>query len=117
MKKIIRMTESDLVNLVKKTILEQEGQPESNQSDGGKSELIQVMIDKLNDMSQKKEFDATSVAKIIYNNAAHFLNKTDIFSDQSKYGKPLPTKVPFVPESSGQRPSIGSQSPRSYWAG
>jgi hypothetical protein len=27
------------------------------------------------------------------------LNKTDIFRDQNKFGKPFPTRVPFAPES------------------
>jgi ethanolamine utilization protein EutA (predicted chaperonin) len=68
-------------------------------SDGGKSELIEIMRNKLDSMSNDPKFDANAVAKVIYNNAAHFLNKTDIFRDQNKFGKPFPTRVPFAPES------------------
>jgi hypothetical protein len=69
------------------------------ENDGGKSELIEIMRNKLNDMSSNPKFDANSVAQVLYNNAAHFLNKTDIFRDQNKFGKPFPTRVPFAPES------------------
>jgi hypothetical protein len=50
-------------------------------------------------MSSNPKFDANSVAQVLYNNAAHFLNKTDIFRDQNKFGKPFPTRVPFAPQS------------------
>ena len=69
------------------------------ENDGGKSRLIEIMRNKLNSMSSDPKFDANSVAKVLYNNAAHFLNKTDIFRDQNKFGKPFPTRVPFAPES------------------
>jgi len=67
------------------------------ENDGGKSELIDIMRSKLNAMSDNPNFDANVVAQVIYNNAAHFLNKTDIFRDQTKFGKPFPVRVPFVP--------------------
>ena len=69
------------------------------ENDGGKSELIDIMLSRLNRMSSDPKFDATAVAKVLYNDAAHFLNKTDIFRDQNKFGKPFPTKVPFAPQS------------------
>ena len=46
-------------------------------------------------MKTDKNFDAMSVAKTIYNNCAHFMNKTDVFDNRS--GEPLSTKVPFAP--------------------
>ncbi len=69
------------------------------EKDGGKSKLIEIMRNKLNSMSSDPKFDANAVAQVLYNNAAHFLNKTDIFRDQNKFGKPFPTQVPFAPES------------------
>jgi hypothetical protein len=60
-----------------------------------KTELIEVLINKLNNMKTDKNFDAMSVAKTIYNNCAHFMNKTDVFDNRS--GEPLSTKVPFAP--------------------
>ena len=66
--------------------------------DGGKSVLIRTMIAKLNNMSNDPNFDADAVARVIYNNAAHFFNKTDIFRDQNKFGKPFPVRVPFAPQ-------------------
>ena len=68
-------------------------------SDGGKSELIEVLRNHLNSMSSNPKFDANAVAQVMYNDAAHFLNKTDIFRDQNKFGKPFPTRVPFAPQS------------------
>ncbi len=69
------------------------------EKDGGKSTLIAVMRDRLNGMSNDPKFDANAVAQVLYNNAAHFLNKTDIFRDQNKFGKPFPTRVPYAPKS------------------
>ena len=76
----------------------QPGNVTTGQTDGGKAELIQIMIDKLNNMAKNPKFNASGVAQVVYNNAAHFLNKTDIFNDQTKYGQPFPTKVPFAPQ-------------------
>jgi hypothetical protein len=56
------------------------------------------MIAKLNNMSNDPNFDANAVAQVVYNSAAHFLNKTDIFRDQNKFGKPFPVRVPFAPQ-------------------
>ena len=61
-----------------------------------KAELIEVLINKLNIMKTNKNFDAMSVAKTIYNDCAHFMNKTDVFDNRS--GEPLSTKAPFAPK-------------------
>jgi galactitol-specific phosphotransferase system IIB component len=68
----------------------------TQQNDGGKAFLIQVLTNKINQMSKEKD-SATMVAQVVYNNAAHFMNKTDIFADQTKFGKPFSTNVPFAP--------------------
>ena len=84
-----RLTERDLSRIVRRVINEEE-------EGDGKSELIQVLTDKLNNMKNDTEYDATDVAQIIYNNCAHFMNKTDIFSSRS--GEPLSSKAPFAPK-------------------
>ena len=53
----------------------------------GKSELIQVLINKINNMGKINDVDAMDVAKTIYNNCVNFMNKADIFSDKTKYGE------------------------------
>ena len=91
-------TSSDDVTLAEQDIQSQTGNVTTGQTDSGKAELIQIMIDKLNNMAKDPKFNASGVAQVVYNNAAHFLNKTDIFNDQTKYGQPFPTKVPFAPQ-------------------
>jgi len=59
-----------------------------------KAELIRVLRNHLNDMENDK-IDAMGVAQVIYNDCAHFINKTDIFS--GRQGNVLSTKVPFAP--------------------
>lgn len=59
-----------------------------------KAELIKVLRDKLNNM-ENDNIDAMGVAQVIYNNCAHFMNKTDIFSGRK--GVTLSSKVPFAP--------------------
>jgi hypothetical protein len=86
-----RLTERDLSRIVRRVINEEE-----EEEGDDKSELIQVLTDKLNDMKNDTKFDATDVAQIIYNNCAHFMNKTDIFSSRS--GEPLSSKAPFAPK-------------------
>lgn len=72
----------------------------------GKSDLIQVLINKINYMEKNNEFNAMDVAKTIYNNCANFMNKADIFSDKTKYGEDVVqppaefAKREQVPESS-----------------
>ena len=88
--KKIRLTEKDLTNIIKRVINEQ---TVPNKDD--KAELIKVLRNKLNDMENDK-IDAMGVAQVIYNNCAHFMNKTDIFS--GRQGNVLSTKAPFAPE-------------------
>jgi hypothetical protein len=49
-------------------------------------------------MEKDNKFSALGVAQVMYNDSAHFINKTDLWSDQTKYGAPLSTKAPFAPE-------------------
>lgn len=62
----------------------------------GKAELIQVMIDKLTSMKTDTKFTAAAVAQVVYNNAAHWMNKTDVFKDRP--GEPMSVKAPFAPQ-------------------
>lgn len=68
----------------------------SNQPKGknDKAELIRVLRNHLNSMENDNS-DAMSIAQTIYNDCAHFMNKTDIFS--GRQGDVLSTKVPFAP--------------------
>ncbi len=84
--------------LEKRTIVEQQTQPTTGQTDGGKAELIEVFRNQLNSMEKDNKFSALGVAQVMYNNSAHFINKTDLWSDQTKYGAPLSTKAPFAPQ-------------------
>jgi hypothetical protein len=91
--------------LEKRTIVEQQTQPTTGQTqpttgqtDGGKAELVEVFRNKLNRMEKDNKFSALGVAQVMYNNSAHFINKTDLWSDQTKYGAPLSTKAPFAPQ-------------------
>ena len=61
-----------------------------------KSDLIEVLTNKIKSMGKDPKFTATSLAQTVYNNCAHFMNKTDIFS--SRPGQPLKTEAPFAPE-------------------
>lgn len=72
MKKIIRLTESDLTNIVKRIIGEQ--------AVDEKTDLIQVLTDKLESMKSNPQFTANDVCETIINNCNHFKNKTDIFA-------------------------------------
>ena len=83
------LTERDLSRIVRRVIKEQN-------EDDGKSELIKVLTNHLNSMKDNKEWDAMSVAQTIYNDCAHFMNKTDMFS--SRPGEPLTSQAPFAPE-------------------
>lgn len=64
--------------------------------DEGKSELINILTNHLNSMKNNTEWTAMSVAQTIYNDCAHFMNKTDMFSNRP--GEPLNTKAPFAPQ-------------------
>jgi hypothetical protein len=69
-----RLTERDLNRIVRRVINEQES------TDDDKSNLIQVMIDKLNSMKDNQNFTADDVCEVLINNCNHFKNKTDIFA-------------------------------------
>ena len=64
----------------------------------GKSELIQILRDKIISMEKGDGFSAIAVAQTIYNNCAQFMNKTNIFLDKTKYGpaitKPAASSAP-----------------------
>ena len=80
----------------------------------GKSDLIQVLINKINYMEKNNEFNAMDVAQTIYNDCANFMNKTDIFSDKTKYGEDVSqppaefAKREQVPESSIEKTETDS---------
>lgn len=61
-----------------------------------KERLIQIFRNHLESMEEDDRFDSMSVAKVMYNDAAHYMNKTGIFS--SREGEPISRKVPFAPE-------------------
>lgn len=96
--KFKKLMESKLGN-TKPLISEQgiESTPSMDERDNDKDKLIEVLTNHINSMKNNKEFNGMSVAQTIYNDCAHFMNKTDMFSSRS--GEPLSTKVPFAPES------------------
>ena len=69
----------------------------SNQPKGedDKAKLIRVLRNHLNSM-EEDNVDAMSIAQTIYNDCAHFMNKTGNFS--GRQGNVLSTKAPFAPE-------------------
>jgi hypothetical protein len=72
MKKIVRLTETDLSRIVRRVISEQVADQ--------KDDLIQVLTDKLESMKSNTQFTADDVCETIINNCNHFKNKTDIFA-------------------------------------
>jgi hypothetical protein len=72
MKKIVRLTETDLSRIVRRVI--------SEQVVDQKDDLIQVLTDKLESMKSNTQFTADDVCETIINNCNHFKNKTDIFA-------------------------------------
>ena len=91
MKKVVRLTEDDLTRVIKRVVSEQ---TTPNVKDD-KAELIKVLRNHLNRM-EKDKIDAMGVAQVIYNDCAHFMNKTDMFS--GRQGNAQLTKAPFAPE-------------------
>ena len=89
-KKNVRITEADLLKLVQKVLKEQSAQP----NDSNKADLVDVLISKLNNAKDDPKWDALGIAKMVYNNCAHFMNKKDIFSNRQ--GEPL--NVPYAPQ-------------------
>jgi len=65
-------------------------------ADDGKADLIEVITNHLNKMKTNQEWTAPMVAQAIYNDCAHWMNKTDVFADRP--GAPMKTKAPFAPE-------------------
>ena len=72
MTKVIRLTESDLTRIVKRVISEQAVDEKTN--------LIQVLTDKLESMKSNPQFTAEDVCETIINNCNHFKNKTEIIA-------------------------------------
>ena len=72
MKRTIKLTERNLTNIVKRII--------SEQAVDEKTDLIQVLTDKLESMKSNPQFTANDVCETIINNCNHFKNKTDIFA-------------------------------------
>jgi len=59
-----------------------------------KQNLIEVLTNHLNYAKNSEEFSAMDVAMTIYNDCAHFMNKTDMFA--SRQGSPLKTKAATI---------------------
>lgn len=94
MKKVIRLTESELKQHIQKIISEQPTQLAPKELMGNKPKLpnvpvkknqskeflIQVLTDKLNRMKSDPKWLAQDVAQTIINNCNNFLGKEDIFN-------------------------------------
>ena len=87
MKKNIKITTSDLHRIIQNVLNEQAVADD-------KADLVDVLISKLNNAKNDPKWDALGIAKMVYNNCAHFMNKTDIFSNRQ--GEPL--NVPLSPQ-------------------
>ena len=61
-----------------------------------KTKLIDSLTAKLNSMKTNNDFTALAVAQVMYNNCAHFMNKTDIYAN--RVGDPTSTKAAFAPK-------------------
>jgi hypothetical protein len=83
------LTERDLSRIVRRIINEQN-------KDDSKSHLIKVLTNHLKVMKNSQEWTAMMVAQGIYNDCAHFMNKTSTFS--SRPGDALESQAPFAPE-------------------
>jgi hypothetical protein len=95
MKKVIRLTESDLKKLIGNIVSEQNIQPQSDttqqkglgailqskdiKKNQTKEFLIQVLTNHLNNMKMDKQWLANEVAQTIINDCNNFLQKKDIF--------------------------------------
>ena len=74
-------------------------QQQANQqvaTNDGKAELIKSLTDSMNAMARDPKYTALSVAQIIYNNCANWMNKTQTFSDRP--GEPTQTKATIAPQ-------------------
>jgi hypothetical protein len=93
-----RLTERDITRIVKRVVNEQGENPMPTPSpmDTGKKELIQVLRNHLNSMENDNDFSALGVAQVIYNDCAHWMNKTNMFS--SRPGEPTNDRAEFAPD-------------------
>ena len=114
-----RLTERDITRIVRRVVNEQnefdspppEGKILVKDKDGkeryvtsntkqevddGKSKLIQVLRNHLNSMENDDDFSALGVAQVMYNDCAHWMNKTDMFS--SRPGEPTNDTAEFAPD-------------------
>jgi len=87
MKKVVRLTESDLIRLVKRVISEQI--VTTGQTSNAKQEYINEIKSLLDSMLNSNEHSADTVAQIIVNNTNYFLTRQKQWSDKTKYGEPL----------------------------
>lgn len=100
-----RLTEMDITRIVRRVVNEQGENPmptpppptpTPSPMDDGKSKLIQVLKNHLNYMENNDDFSALKVAQVIYNDCAHWMNKTDMFS--SRPGEPTNDNAEFAPD-------------------
>ena len=87
MKKVVRLTESELVGIVKRVISEQT--VTTGQTANVKQEYINEIKSLLDSMLNSNEHSADAVAQIIVNNTNYFLTRQKQWSDKTKYGEPL----------------------------
>ena len=66
------------------------------QPNDGKKDLIKILRNHLNSMENNKSFSGMGVAQVMYNDCAHWMNKTLMFKNRP--GEPLNTEAPFAPE-------------------
>ncbi len=91
-----RLTERDITRIVRRVVNEQGGDPMPTPMDDGKKKLIQVLRNHLNSMENDNDFSALGVAQVMYNDCAHWMNKTDMFS--SRPGEPTNDRAEFAPD-------------------
>jgi hypothetical protein len=72
----------------------QANQPRTPANDG-KVELVDSLIKSLNAMKTDAKYTALMVAKLVYNKAANWMNKTDYYANRP--GEPTKTKAPYAP--------------------
>ena len=96
----IILSENEKLNIQKMYgLINEQGKnptPSSSPNDGGKNELIQVLRNHLNAMEKNNDFSALGVAQVMYNDCAHWMNKTDMF--KSRPGEPTKRKADFAPD-------------------
>ena len=76
-------------------------QPQSagaNNDQAAKTELLTVLKNHIGNMEKDAQWKALDCAQAIYNDCAHFMNKTDVFKDQTKFGTPISPAAAMAPE-------------------